>query len=44
VQPPRPEVEKAGDEGPAVDEFGIPLDEDEIDVGAPEGTGDTPEE
>jgi outer membrane protein OmpA-like peptidoglycan-associated protein len=38
VQPPRPEAEKPKEEGPAVDEFGIPLDEDEIDVGAPEGT------
>jgi outer membrane protein OmpA-like peptidoglycan-associated protein len=42
VQPPRPEPETSQDQGPAVDEFGIPLDEDEIDVGAPEG--ETPEE
>lgn len=35
IKPPKPEVESPEPKGPKLDEFGLPIDEDDVDVGDP---------
>ena len=44
VSPPKPVIEVPEDQGRQVDEFGIPIEDDEFDVGAPPGDDDEGED